>query len=422
MTWTKVLAAALLAGHAAAALAFHEGGVGACEGCHTMHGKGDGLPAGKYLLQGSDPGSTCLGCHGGTTPGSYQVFTTTVPPGMAPVNFTPGGDFAWLGKSYAWNESQRVATSPGERHGHSVVATDYGLFSDATKLTAPGGTYPADRLTCVSCHDPHGRFRLNGDGSTRGTGDPIVGSGSYGGSALRVPGNGLSVGSYRLLGGAGYAPKSGGSLVPFSAQPPVAVAPTAYNQSERLHDVRVAYGTGMSEWCQNCHTSIHVDASTASGFLHPASSGSRLIEGGEDAIYNNYVRSGVLSGNSLDSYTSMVPYEEGTSDRSSLSAHAVSDGSHTQGPGTGLENVMCLSCHRAHASGWDDATRWNMPKSGLIVVNGAWPGVDAPGEAGLAENAQGRTQAETRAAMYDRDASVYSTFQRVLCNKCHGQG
>ena len=25
----------------------------------------------------------------------------------------------------------------------------------------------------------------------------------------------------------------------------------------------------------------------------------------------------------------------------------------------GDENVMCLSCHRAHASGWDDALRWN---------------------------------------------------------------
>ncbi len=82
---------------------------------------------------------------------------------------------------------------------------------------------------------------------------------------------------------------------------------------------------------------------------------------------------------------------------------------------------MCLSCHRAHATAWDHALRWNMPQSGTIVFGGAWPGVDAPGVAGLAANAQGRTQAETRAGMYDRDASAYASFQKVLCNKCHAQ-
>ncbi len=82
---------------------------------------------------------------------------------------------------------------------------------------------------------------------------------------------------------------------------------------------------------------------------------------------------------------------------------------------------MCLSCHRAHASGWDHATRWNMPASGTIVFGGTWPGWNAIGDAALPANAQGRMQAETQAAMYDRDAKSYASYQKVLCNKCHAQ-
>jgi hypothetical protein len=33
--------------------------------------------------------------------------------------------------------------------------------------------------------------------------------------------------------------------------------------------------------------------------------------------------------------------------------------------------------------------------------------------------AEGRTQDETRAAYYDRPATAFSPFQRLLCNKCH---
>ncbi len=430
MRWLRVASvlAILLAFDRAAA--FHTGGVGECEGCHTMHGKADGSATGPSLLLGSDPSSTCLTCHGGNTPSSYQVLTTNVSPGFAPVHYTPGGDFAWLGKTFSWMGASGPESSPGERHGHSVVAGDFGLFSDVLRTTAPGGSYPSDQLTCVSCHDPHGRYRLRADQSVGRDGAPIVASGSYGGADLRLPGVQGAVGAYRLLGGAGYAPKSAGAVIPFLANPPVALSPREYDRSERLTDTRVAYGSGMSEWCGNCHADIHTGtASSGSVFKHPAGlqspalspSTARLTAGGEAAIYNNYVRTGVLTGTSSTSYTSMVPFEEGTSDRALLATHAVSDGTATTGPVTGNETVMCLSCHRAHATAWDHALRWNMPQSGTIVFAGAWPGVDAPGVAGLAANAQGRTQAETRAGMYDREASAYASFQKVLCNKCHAQ-
>jgi hypothetical protein len=413
--------AVLLAGLAGDALAFHAGGVAACEGCHTMHGSADEGrdAAGAHLLQAPDASSVCLNCHAGTVPGAHHVLTIGSAPGVAPVNLTPGGDFAWLGKSFAWRTGAKDETSPGERHGHDVVAADYGLLADPTRTTSPGGTFPADRLACTSCHDPHGRWRVLADGTSATTGAPIVASGSYGGAEVRVPTSDGAVGAYRLLAGQGYASKQA-SASPLTVNPPAALAPPVYNQSERTADVRVAYGAGMSEWCGNCHGALHTSYSShATALQHPSGPEARL-SGLVASVYNAYIRTGDLTGSGVTSYTSLVPYEEGTTERAVLATHASADGSMRDGPGTGRENVMCLTCHRAHASGWDHALRWNS-RSELLVAGGQWPGVDATAEAARPELAQGRTTAETRGAMYDRDPAAFATFQTTLCNKCHSK-
>jgi hypothetical protein len=425
MKLSRLALALVVAAGTQPAFAFHEGGVGECEGCHSMHGKQDGTKAGAFLLVGSDASSACLSCHASTTQGTYQVFTSRNVPQIPPAQLTPGGDFGWLLKSYAWLADGVQDSSPGERHGHSVIAADYGLVQDNTRLAAPGGSYPSSQLACTSCHDPHGRYRLLADGTVRQAGAPILASGSYGGAALAQPRTNGAVGVYRLLGGVGYTPRvtGPGTPLPFGADPPVALAPTSYNRGERSTDTRVAYGAGMSEWCANCHGSIHVQqvSNSTSAFRHASGASARLAGGGELAIYNSYVRTGVISGTQATSYTSLVPYEEGLRDRAQLAQRAVADGSAMGGPSTGFENVSCLSCHRAHASGWDHALRWNMPASGTIVFGGSWPGLDASGEAALAKNAQGRMRAETQAAMYDRDATTFAAYQKVLCNKCHAK-
>jgi hypothetical protein len=421
MSLRKVATAILLALVSARASAFHSGGVGECDGCHMIHDS-NGMTrtgaAGAYLLKASDPSSVCLNCHGSPSALSYSVFTVASSPGIPPLNYSPGGDFAWLGKSYQWKDaSGATQTSPGERHGHNVVAKDYGLDADTTNLTAPGsGTgsgYPSNQLSCVSCHDPHGTYRLRDtSGKVDTSGAPIAASGSYGdGTSFQQPSSTLAIGVYRMLGGIGYVPKSLQSVPPFNANPPVALAPSVYNQSEKTYDVRVAYGTGMSEWCLNCHGTIHAVGST--GLVHPASSTAKL--GISASFYNAYVKSGDLTNTSMTSYTSLVPYEEGTLDRNVLASHARSDGSALSGPTTGMENVMCLSCHRAHASGWDRASRWNT-RSDLLTVGGQWPGIETSAPATVS---QGRTSAETRAAMYDRNPEAYAPAQRGLCNKCH---
>jgi hypothetical protein len=108
-----------------------------------------------------------------------------------------------------------------------------------------------------------------------------------------------------------------------------------------------------------------------------------------------------------------VPFEEGTSDYTTLKAHAKTDDSYLDGP-SGSANVMCLTCHRAHASGWDGGTRWNA-ETDFIVSNGFYSqqgNVYQP-------YGQGRTEAEALQAYYGKPASTFGLNQDTLCNKCH---
>src|SRR5271157_5623885 len=109
----------------------------------------------------------------------------------------------------------------------------------------------------------------------------------------------------------------------------------------------------MSEWCSNCH------ANGCSGSYGHAVCSSARFGRVIAANYNAYLKSGDINGMESRSYTSLVPFEEGTDDLSLLEQHANGDGKYTSGPVPGA-NVMCLTCHRAHASAWDHMARWNM--------------------------------------------------------------
>ncbi|MEN8258337.1 MAG: cytochrome C [Thermodesulfobacteriota bacterium] len=412
-----VLASAglLTAGVAGSALAFHSGGVAECGGCHSMHSPN---MASGFLLKGSDQSSTCLACHespGDTAPRSYHISTadTDMGPGIAPIQRSPGGDFGWLKKDYAWTFSYGAPGSEdGDRHGHNIVAADQGYVADATNTIAPGGTFPASSLQCNSCHDPHGKYRRMSDGTVATTGAPIIGSGSY--DTSKVPGLGEAVGVYRLLAGSGYA--STASLGVTYTGVPAAVAPATYNRSEAVTQTRVAYGvqtTGgnnqWGQWCGTCHGDMH----SSGAYVHPVDQplGATIA-----ALYNAYVASGDMTGIATTAYLSLAPFAQAAGDFTSLATNAKNDDTVLAGPGTGDE-VMCLSCHRAHASGFNSMLRWNN-ESDFIVYDSHYPDAGTPAEVNYA---RGRTSAELEDAYYDRPATEFATYQRGLCNKCHAK-
>jgi predicted CXXCH cytochrome family protein len=80
----------------------------------------------------------------------------------------------------------------------------------------------------------------------------------------------------------------------------------------------------------------------------------------------------------------------------------------------GSDKMICLTCHRAHASGWQNALRWN-PESEFVTYAGLYPGTDNPSS----NYARGHSAAEAQAAHYDRPVTGFGTYQRVLCNKRH---
>jgi hypothetical protein len=417
-----IMATALLAiGLSGMAYAFHSGGVAECEGCHSMHAPKAG---GSHLLVGSDPSSTCLTCHehaGDTGPSSYHISTADADlgAGIAPLQRTPGGDFGWIKKSYTITYTSGgetvTETEEGQTHGHNVVALDNNYFADTENTVAPGGSYLASDLGCSSCHDPHGQGRRLSDGSYATTGAPIIGSGSYG----AVPGAGEAVGIYRLLGSPAYD-----AMDDIFTTFPIAIAPSSYNRSEATTQTRVAYGaTGTNtwgNWCASCHPGMH----SSGNYVHPVdqSLGSEIATG-----YSNYVKSGDLSGNFTGSsenqgpFLSLAPFAENTGDFALLASHANSDGSYLNGPGTS-DKVVCLSCHRAHASGFLHGLRFDIGYE-FMVKGGDYIGSDNPAITGSRAPLQhrGRTIAEWQAAYYDRPATVFATYQRVLCNKCHAK-
>jgi hypothetical protein len=367
------LAAVLTLGLSGTGFAFHDGGVAQCDGCHSMHNSPENPVSGtpnSTLLKGSDGSSTCLNCHDGA--GSYHVLSTDAS------NFKPGGDFFWLTVGYTNTIRGNPVSSDPDNMGHNIIAADFPVLPgiDGTNGTAPGGTYSSALLGCPSCHNPHGQV----NGGTANGSLPISVSGSYG----AIPVAGSIAGNYRLLGDSAYAS--------FTDDAPIAVT-TGWGETDASH---VSYGTGMSEWCGNCHGD-YVDAANK----HPAGNTNTL--GGMATNYNAYVATGDFSGGAgANAYTALVPFERQETDKTILLTAVTS----SQGP-DGADNVMCLTCHRAHASAFNNITRWDMEHE--LLAEG-YPSAQNLTDMGAVANAD----------YLGRDIPTdFGDFQRSLCNKCH---
>jgi hypothetical protein len=396
------------------ALAFHGGGVAHCDGCHSMHaGSGNSrfVSQGPSLTNGSDPSSTCLNCHNGAA--RYHVNSADGS------NTNEGGDFHWTqdnGYTY-YNRGLRAVNFNNK--GHNMNAADYGLAGDSDLTAAPGGSFLSADLGCTSCHDPHGQK----NGGTANGMAPISVSGSYGAD----PDPGTIAGNYRIL--------YDSFKVGFSEDAPIARA-NSYDGAS------VQYGAGMSGWCANCHLGFY--AQTSSGGMHPT-------DVAPPSTYNSYVATGNFTGAAASAYDPLVPIERGGVTASSELPDPTDQAAAGYGiNGTGNEQVMCLTCHRAHASAFDNALRFDYTTSEFIAESwftlentavcddgfgGTW--VDDDGVAGCSSGDTGYIGATnlpgaTAAPYYKHGTAIdvandpvaawdggYGHYQRSLCNKCH---
>jgi hypothetical protein len=340
---------ALLAG-AVPAAAFHDGGVARCGACHVMHDSREGLTVSMSatgepgLLTEESPSDICLRCHAGEL---GEVLGTNP---LAPPPERGAGNFVFLFESNI-NDAADGATEiiPGEVAGHNLVAPGHGLAADTRHSVSPGGSFPAAEMGCTSCHDPHGNA------------------------------------SFRLLHGAGEVQ---GGVAFFSSPAPEAegIALDGAAESNLNH---TAYRAGVSDWCGNCHGRYHDDTQTpvvpggGEPLEHP--SDRPLVAGIRDQynVYNG--DADPLGGTPGTAYLAAVPFEDRSSDTTSSS-----------GPGGG-SRVMCLSCHRAHATSAPAALRWDWRVS-LLAQDGVISG------------------------SYAIPSPYPDPSQATLCSKCHEGG
>lgn len=283
--------------------AFHEEGAANCNGCHLSHPGGDGTLLGPSaddgLLIAESPSDVCLLCHAeslGSVLGSDP---------LAPPPERGAGNFVFLLEDNL-NDAADGSWQPipGDAAGHNLVAPGHGLSADPRYAVAPGGRFPANRLGCTSCHDPHGN------------------------------------GNFRMLHSSG--PVLSG--VAHFARPAPDALGTDIGSAPESPDHHTAYRSGMSDWCGNCHGRYH-ESGSGSGFEHETND---ALDASFQERYLAYAGDADPDGgHPARAYLPEVPFEDPTNDPAGSS-----------GPGS-RSRIMCLSCHRAHASSAPAAGRWD---------------------------------------------------------------
>ena len=178
---------------------------------------------------------------------------------------------------------------------------------------------------------------------------------------------------------------------------------------------RVAYGSGMSEWCANCHTAMLENNYTSGmkGLVHPTGNSAKLT-GAVAANYSAYISSGIMTGTGAN-YSSIAPFEIGSSDYTALKAFPV-----TPTAASTSSNVNCLSCHRSHASAFESMARYYLGNEFMTIADGSNV---ASYDTSTTENKinTGYTVAQQTNAYNGRPATVFGPWARNYCNKCHAK-
>ncbi len=318
---------------------------GPCSDCHTMHDSQNNSviisPAQNNLLK-----NTCVGCHTGTnTSGSKTPYVYSASAPNYNSDTLAGGNFYWV-----LSDSTK---------GHNCLAIP-GMNQDENLTKAPGWHGTAEPTDCQVCHGSHtggGMYPEGAHGDCNSCHAKISSCKSCHNPAHHKDDSvafvGENQGWYRFL------------ISPNHPDPVTGVKGIEDNDWEftkSSSDHNEYYGStapgrwadnSMSHFCAGCHGNFHgiVQASDTSGGVahspwlrHPTYIA--LPNNGEYKLYNTQ------DGSTKGPFSNLAPVAR---DPSVISG--MTNASSTVTPGS--DQVMCLSCHRAHGSPYPDMMRWD---------------------------------------------------------------
>lgn len=282
-----------------------------CDTCHTMHNsQGGNLNINGIGVQGALLGSTCYGCHtgvNGAVAGLHTpyIFSTGKPnygdpgfeTGTEPLHDTlAGGSFWWVGQG-----------SANDLKGHNV--------------NIPGVTVGFPALSCAGVNGCHGDLSRDNETAAMSQSHHAPTSQYKSGSTLAS--------SYRFLNGiAGYEDQDY----------ELTLTSSDHNQYKG-NATNPTDTTTLDSFCVRCH----------SGVLHgPWNGHPSSYDLGGVAHASDY---GTQGGNPAGTYNIEIPL--GSTDVSAPK------GTVTLGAPVGDAIVVCISCHRAHGSPYDNNLRWD---------------------------------------------------------------
>jgi predicted CXXCH cytochrome family protein len=315
----------------------------ACGACHTMHNSQDGqsmrfdtqdTPL-AILLRGD-----CIYCHTGLNTAGDIANVNIAPKVIGNGDPTASGTLAGGDFWYVANQSQQ--------YGHDVVGVS-GVDTTtggASGLNPPGGLALATQLECAGTLGCHGDSSIaSREGSMLGAHHAAHNNINDGTSVL----DGTTVGtSYRFLLGVLGREDSDWQ---FAETPAVH---NMYYGINRTGDVTGAVDdTTISGLCARCHSSFH-NAVTGRGEDDYGISTDNTNVTGAGVDWTRHPTdydmplAGEYSTAFAGGYDVQTPV--GTSDLSDA----------TTDPTQALDRiVLCVSCHRAHGSPYNDALRWS---------------------------------------------------------------
>jgi hypothetical protein len=350
-----------------------------CYDCHTLHNSEDGAVVinhgGPYARLLNQPTVTdvCLACHVYPASAIFKAPAVMSTNGSLPANIShPAGDFYW----------SLIDSKKGHNPAKSLGVQALSMTSDQVLIKSPGGNFSIEDWDCDSCHGPHNMFgadvtawrrlrrKVNGivhtgnetahlgvdtDGGDQGSTDsghePIL-------SNDRGDIQGTSYVNHRSDGN----PLEGADLL------------KSYGDTNKN-----VYRGGFSSFCSCCH-----------GDFHGGNNETESADNGQTRVNSAWVRhptnidmNDTVEGRKygINTYAKQVVNSQGTSPNptgydwryplaqpdSDFTVKVNIASMNDAGTAIANDRIMCLTCHKAHASKYANMTRWNTNDHAFIA-------------------------------------------------------